>query len=132
MTFSCSLYYFEPSTKFYYITQHLTTFIVILAQVCIFSPILYPPIVFLEILQDMQIVGQFIIIVLPLHNQPSPTVWYWLFGWIRIYDSSLSVGGDFFKGVAWLFGIINQQTQELPIIIRVKSLRQRDSALQSF
>ena len=82
MTFSCSLSYFEPSTKFYYITQHLTTFIVILAQVCIFSPILYPPIVFLETLQDMQmltiyviqIVGKFIIIVLPLHNQPSPTV----------------------------------------------------------
>ena len=82
MTFSCSLSYFEPSTKVYYITQHLTTFIVILAQVCIFSPILYPPIVFLETLQDMQmlsiyviqIVGKVIIIVLHLHNQPSPTV----------------------------------------------------------
>ena len=43
MTFSCSLSYFEPSTKFYYITQHLTTFIVILAQVCIFFIDFVPP-----------------------------------------------------------------------------------------
>ena len=51
---------------------------------------------------------------------------------IRKYNSSLSVWCNFFKGVAWLFGIINQRTTELPIIIRVDSLRQWDSALVSF
>ena len=117
MTFSCSLSYFEPSTKFYDITQHLTTFIVILAQVCIFSPILYPPIVSLETLQDMQMLSIYVIQIVLLVNLLSlcylcTTSLHRLYDIGFLFNSQvqfISVSrGRLLQGVRWLFGIINQ------------------------
>ena len=79
-----------------------------MAQVCIFSPILYPPIVFLETLQDMQmlsiyviqIVGKFIIIVLP----------YLIF----VTDATDGVRVNFF----WPVKIFTDLTQKIGIFDR--------------